>query len=457
MGQTARLRLDQPAEGCTPVWAGSRTAGKSAVRPPVALLIAGDVAAAALAFASCALIVLWSLPSAEGLDARMILVWALPAFAALGWLGTRGRAGRRAPVRTMVIGGLVGVVVSVLLGLLLLPASYLVVVPAMAWLAFPAAGLALRALLGQPATLVGLRGSRRAAVDAVARLRERLAPFDRQLVDRQLAVAAPARDAAEVVSMFPHGCTAFTAGRRSAARLLARVAADGANPARSVPPGREPGWALAGPAADLRRRPVAQFCKSGFDVAAAVAALLFLAPLLIVLGVLVRLDGGPVLFAHTRVGRGGNRFPCLKFRSMVVDADAVLRRLLESDPQAAQEWAATQKLRHDPRITWIGRVLRKTSVDELPQLLNVIRREMSLVGPRPIVAAEVARYGQDIVYYLSARPGITGLWQVSGRSDTSYAQRVALDIAYVRDWSLWMDAAIVARTIPAVLKRKGAV
>jgi undecaprenyl-phosphate galactose phosphotransferase len=213
----------------------------------------------------------------------------------------------------------------------------------------------------------------------------------------------------------------------------------------------------ATPIVTLPRRPAAQFCKTAIDVIVASAALLVLAPLLVLLAALVKLDGGPVLFAHTRIGRGGNRFPCLKFRSMVVDADVVLQRLLESDAAAAAEWAETQKLRHDPRITWIGRILRNTSLDELPQLFNVLRRDMSLVGPRPIVTAEMSRYGGDIVYYLAARPGITGLWQVSGRSDTSYAERVALDAAYVRDWSLWKDAAIVARTIPAVLKRKGAV
>lgn len=484
MSQAARFRLDQSAEECAQGWAGNPVAcnpvsGNAAVgrllsRPAGLLLIAGDlvaVAAAIVAFALgvSALGAARGLPSLGDLDGRTILVWLLPAFAVLGWLGTRGRAGRRAPLRTLVIGGIVGAVASVLIGVLLLPASYPVVVPAMAWLAFPAAGFALRALFRQPAALVRLREGRRAAADAVARLRGRSPRFsgrsprfnrqvvDRQVVDRQPVDPRPAVAASGEVSaaapLFLQRRTVCATARRPVTLFLPRATADTGLPSRQAAPGRGPDGLHDAP----YRRPLAQFCKAAFDVAAAMLALLFLAPLLIVVGVLVKLDGGPVLFAHTRIGRGGKRFPCLKFRSMVVDSDVVLRRLLESDPRAAQEWAATQKLRDDPRITWIGRILRKTSLDELPQLFNVLRRDMSLVGPRPIVATELTRYGQDIVYYLSARPGITGLWQVSGRSDTSYAQRVALDIAYVRDWSLWMDMAIVARTIPAVLKRKGAV
>jgi undecaprenyl-phosphate galactose phosphotransferase len=134
-----------------------------------------------------------------------------------------------------------------------------------------------------------------------------------------------------------------------------------------------------------------------------------------------------------------------------------LRRLLETDRQAAAEWMATQKLRNDPRITWIGRLLRSTSLDELPQLLNVLRLEMSLVGPRPIVRSEVPRYAADITYYYETRPGLTGLWQVSGRSDTSYERRVQLDTWYVKNWTIWHDLAILAKTLPAVLKRRGAV
>jgi len=204
-------------------------------------------------------------------------------------------------------------------------------------------------------------------------------------------------------------------------------------------------------------RPVARAMKMAFDLAAASALLLLALPVLLVLGALVRMDGGPALYAHRRIGANGRMFDCLKFRSMVVDADAVLHRLLENDAAAAAEWADTHKLRNDPRITRMGRFLRATSLDELPQLLNVLRLEMSLVGPRPIVRAEVNQYGEDIVYYYETRPGLTGLWQVSGRSDTSYAHRVHLDTWYAKNWTVWHDIAILAKTVPAVLKREGAV
>jgi undecaprenyl-phosphate galactose phosphotransferase len=203
-------------------------------------------------------------------------------------------------------------------------------------------------------------------------------------------------------------------------------------------------------------RPFSRVVKAGFDQVAAAIVLVLMAPLLLVLALLIRADGGPALYSHRRIGAGGRMFSCLKFRSMVVDADGALRRLLAADPAAAAEWAATQKLRHDPRITRVGRFLRASSLDELPQLLNVLRGEMSLVGPRPIVRAEVARYGSNIEHYYAAKPGLTGLWQVSGRSSMSYAQRVQLDVWYVRNWSLWHDIAILFKTIPAVFLQRGA-
>ncbi len=203
-------------------------------------------------------------------------------------------------------------------------------------------------------------------------------------------------------------------------------------------------------------KPVARVTKIMFDLAASCAALLVLAPLLVIISALVSLDGGPVLFGHTRIGARGRVFKCWKFRSMVVDSGAVLNRLLQENPAAAEEWARTHKLRHDPRVTWIGRLLRKTSLDELPQLLNVLRLDMSLVGPRPIVSLEIPKYGEDIAYYYETRPGITGLWQVSGRSDTTYGQRVRLDTWYVKNWTLWKDLEILCRTIPAVISGRGA-
>ena len=208
---------------------------------------------------------------------------------------------------------------------------------------------------------------------------------------------------------------------------------------------------------DNLARPAARLAKLAFDLLAAAVMLAVLAPVMLAVAASVKLDGGPVLFAHPRLGAGGRAFNCLKFRTMVVDADAALQRLLAADPAAAREWASTRKLRHDPRVTRVGAVLRALSLDELPQLFNVLRLEMSLVGPRPIPRQEAALYGEEIEYYYETRPGLTGLWQVSGRSDTSYAQRVRLDTWYVKNWTVWHDLAILAKTVPAVLKRRGAV
>jgi len=204
-------------------------------------------------------------------------------------------------------------------------------------------------------------------------------------------------------------------------------------------------------------RPVSRVVKLLFDQFVSLLLLLVLSPLFLAVALLIRADGGPALFGHRRIGENGRSFRCFKFRSMVTDADVVLQQVLKTDPQASIEWRATHKLHNDPRITPIGRVLRRTSLDELPQLLNVVRGEMSLVGPRPIIDAEVPRYGRDISYYFEAKPGITGLWQVSGRSNTTYEHRVRLDVWYVRNWSLWHDIAILMKTLPAVLKKDGAV
>jgi lipopolysaccharide/colanic/teichoic acid biosynthesis glycosyltransferase len=192
------------------------------------------------------------------------------------------------------------------------------------------------------------------------------------------------------------------------------------------------------------------------DILVALAALAAFAPLMIVLTLMIYIqDGGPPVFAHRRVGFGGRSFPCFKFRSMVVDADARLRALLECDPAARAEWERDQKLRHDPRITALGGFLRKSSLDELPQLFNVLRGEMSIVGPRPIVAAEVVRYGRRFRSYCAVRPGITGLWQVSGRNDTTYRRRVALDHIFSRRSSLGLYVWILITTVPVVLLKRG--
>ena len=184
--------------------------------------------------------------------------------------------------------------------------------------------------------------------------------------------------------------------------------------------------------------------------------IVFIAPLLAVLALLVRAqDGGPAIFRQERIGRNGRIFRCLKFRSMAVDAELRLQRLLAADPEARAEWAAQHKLKSDPRITRLGDFMRKTSLDELPQLFNVLVGDMELVGPRPVVQAEAARYGRRFRNYCTVRPGITGLWQVSGRSNTTYRRRVAMDVVYSRAKSPSLDLRILLATIPAVLLRKG--
>jgi lipopolysaccharide/colanic/teichoic acid biosynthesis glycosyltransferase len=192
--------------------------------------------------------------------------------------------------------------------------------------------------------------------------------------------------------------------------------------------------------------------KRAFDIVVAGAALLFLAPVFLTVFALIKLtDQGPIFYRHTRVGRQGARFACLKFRTMATDSEERLAHILLTDPVAAAEWEQGQKLRSDPRITRLGAFLRKSSIDELPQLWNVLRGDMSIVGPRPITRAELNRYGKDRRYYLLVRPGITGLWQVSGRSSTGYEKRIRYDREYLEDWSWLGEFWILLMTIPAVL------
>ena len=180
-------------------------------------------------------------------------------------------------------------------------------------------------------------------------------------------------------------------------------------------------------------------------------------PGIALIAALVKLGSrGPVFYGHERIGEGGRTFRAWKFRTMVQNADDLLEKYLESNPELRAEWAAHHKLRTDPRVTKIGRFLRQTSLDELPQIWNVTRGEMSLVGPRPIVREEAVKYGEELDLYGMVRPGITGLWQVSGRSDTSYEGRVAMDVHYVRNWSVWLDIYLLARTVGVVLRRQGA-
>ncbi len=197
--------------------------------------------------------------------------------------------------------------------------------------------------------------------------------------------------------------------------------------------------------------------KRAFDFAVAAAALLVLAPAFLTIALLIKLsDRGPVLYRHTRVGRQGERFECLKFRTMAIDSEERLARILLDNPYAAEEWEEHQKLRDDPRVTPLGVFLRKSSLDELPQLWNVIRGDMSIIGPRPITRAELNRYGKERRYYLLVRPGITGLWQVSGRSSTGYERRIRYDREYLEEWSWLGEFWILLMTVPALLNTRDA-
>jgi exopolysaccharide production protein ExoY len=192
------------------------------------------------------------------------------------------------------------------------------------------------------------------------------------------------------------------------------------------------------------------------DLIVALSILIFTLPLLIAIALVVRMqDGGRSVFAHERVGFGGRSFKVLKFRSMVLDADRRLAELLASDPYARAEWERDHKLKCDPRITRVGAFLRRSSLDELPQLFNVLRGDMSIVGPRPIVTAEISRYGRRFQHYCAVKPGITGLWQVSGRNDVAYRRRVAMDTIYARHKSLAWDIKLLLLTVPAVLFASG--
>jgi len=204
-------------------------------------------------------------------------------------------------------------------------------------------------------------------------------------------------------------------------------------------------------------RPVPRLLKRTIDCTFALLMAALALPLLVVIALAVKLSSpGPVFYSQQRIGRKRHAFRAWKFRTMYQNADEVLNKYLASDLELRREWARDHKLRNDPRITPIGRFLRRTSLDELPQLWNIIRGDMSLVGPRPIVLQEIPKYGQEFGYYVSVPPGLTGLWQVSGRNRTTYEERVAFDSYYVQNWSVWLDIHILARTVRAVLTADGA-
>lgn len=204
-------------------------------------------------------------------------------------------------------------------------------------------------------------------------------------------------------------------------------------------------------------RPLNRFIKTIVDYTLTIIGVILILPILLfIAGWIYKDSPGPVIFRHIRIGKNGRVFPCFKFRTMCINADKKLQELLANDAEARAEWEKDFKLKNDPRITRSGAFLRKTSLDELPQLLNVLRGEMSLVGPRPVVEAELPRYGDFLGDYLMVKPGITGMWQVNGRSDTTYDERVQMDSWYVRNWSVWLDYMLLWRTIKAVIAGKGA-
>jgi len=203
--------------------------------------------------------------------------------------------------------------------------------------------------------------------------------------------------------------------------------------------------------------PWSQRLKLTLDLLGTVIGGVLISPLVLVIAILIKLDSpGPAFYGHQRVGAAGKHFRCWKFRTMHVNAEHLLEKYLQGSPVLQAEWEQNQKLRDDPRVTRIGRILRQTSLDELPQLWNVLRGEMSLTGPRPIVDAEVPKYGEVYGLYKRIKPGMSGFWQVSGRSDTSYAERVEMDSYYVRNWSVWLDLIILARTVKTVALGRGA-
>jgi len=207
---------------------------------------------------------------------------------------------------------------------------------------------------------------------------------------------------------------------------------------------------------NLQRR-YNRLIKRIFDLTTSLLGLIVFIPVGIIISIMIYKDSpGPVLFSHKRIGKNGREFACYKFRSMVMDSQAMLEKYLAENPEAREEWEKDFKLKDDPRVTKIGAFLRKTSLDELPQIFNVIKGEMSLVGPRPIIKDEIVKYGEYINDFYLVPPGITGLWQVSGRSDTTYEERVEMDSWYVRNWSIWIDLVLLIKTVMVVLQRKGA-
>ncbi len=208
---------------------------------------------------------------------------------------------------------------------------------------------------------------------------------------------------------------------------------------------------------NVRGRMIQRVMKRALDIVASLLLIVVVLPFVLVIAVAIAIDSnGPVLFVQRRVGRFGRNFPLIKFRTMVVDGEAALAQHVGSDNELLREWERSRKLREDPRVTSVGRFLRRHSVDELPQLINVLWGNMSLVGPRPVREDEIAYFGTRSTQILTVRPGLTGLWAVNGRSDVSYEERAEFEYQYAAGWSLWMDVKILAQTLPVVLHGHGA-
>jgi lipopolysaccharide/colanic/teichoic acid biosynthesis glycosyltransferase len=265
--------------------------------------------------------------------------------------------------------------------------------------------------------------------------------------------SVPRKPAPPAAHLHPEGSS------HHAERLFVVIADDlGAATANgaSVPPSTHQAYQQH-PAVDetLIPSPVERALKRVLDIVGTLLLIVVFSPFIIPIALFIRMSG-PVIYKHRRVGKNGRPFDCLKFRTMVPNADRYLADVLEKDPELKAEWIRDHKLRDDPRITTLGKFLRRTSLDELPQLWNVLRGEMSLVGPRPVVKEELLRYGRSVVVYYAAKPGLTGLWQVSGRNELDYRRRVAIDVYYVRNRNLLLDVYILLKTTKVVLAGKGA-
>ncbi|EAP90035.1 UDP-galactose-lipid carrier transferase [Oceanicaulis sp. HTCC2633] len=295
----------------------------------------------------------------------------------------------------------------------------------------------------------GLRAERSLGLEPFGQLSEAALHEQVEALSRRPVFLAPDADTQAIAARLARLLTAH--GARFYYRPAMGVLSNEALDTVAFPP--EDGLILS--LHDSLDRPFAQALKRGFDIAASLGALIFLSPLLACLLFAIRRDGGPAFFSQKRLGAQGKVFGCLKFRTMVVDAEAKLEAILASDPEREAQWRAYQKLDDDPRITAVGKFLRMSSLDELPQLINVLKGDMSLVGPRPMTLDQQEPYGEALLEYQRVRPGLTGLWQVNGRNETTFDERARLDRYYVHNWSLWRDAVILVRTVREVLFSSG--